>query len=254
MYNEKPQTDFLPLIFIGLEIIFVITIISILANLLGTNNITTDFADQPVASITNLHSAIPELSSEMTTTIERQLYTALLSNSSKGSIQNSDTNASVVTDSVIRNDFDTRGVHLVSAAIDVPALKQSYSFFYGYPEEGNNDFQLFYTILCPVSNSVGSYADFDCRGGSFTRDVTKNSILSSFLTYFGFNYFSASLDPDNSNRIIISPSITYNNDQKTKDGFIKEVQDAVDSLGMDSDDYEYYVRTAADVNYENKDR
>lgn len=254
MYNEKYQVNYLPIIFLVAEFMFVIILVVILSNLLGSNNITTDIGSQPTASVGNFSSTIPELSPEMVTTIERQLYNALLVNSPKGTIQNSTTNALVVTDSVMRNNFDNAGVNLVSAAIDVPTLEQSYSFYYGYPQEGNNDFQLFYTILCPVSSKVGSYSDFDCSGNSFTGDVTKNSILSTFLSYFDFANFSAYLDPDNSSRIIIRPSVTYNNSEKTKNAYIEEVQNAINSLGMDPKDYEYYVRTAADINYENNDR
>lgn len=253
MYNEKPQINYFSIIFLVAEFMFIVILAAILSNLLGTNNITTDSSGHPIAPINNLRSSIPELSSEMATTTERQLYTALFANSPTGTISNSMTKASVVTDSVIRNNFDNAGVNLVSAAIDVPALGQSYSFYYGYPQEGNNDFQAFYTILCPVSDNVGSYSDFNCRD-AIEGNVDKNTILSAFLSYFDFAYFSASLDPNNPSRIIISPSVTYDNNQKTKDGFIKEVQDAIDSLGMDSKDYEYYVRTAADIDYENKDR
>lgn len=254
MYNEKPHIDFFSVIFIFAEVLFIITIIAILSNILNIDNITTNFAAQPTASIANLRTSIPEVSSEMAATIENQLYTVLLSNSSTGSISHSATAASVAEDSVKRNHFDTRGgVTLISAAIDIPALAQSYSFFYGYPEEGNNDFQLFYAILCPVSSNVGSYPDFNCRNYT-TGDVNKDSIVSSFLSYFGFEYFSTYMDPTNPNRIIISPSITYDNDQKTKDNFIEETKTAIESLGIDADDYEYHVRTAADIDYENKDR
>lgn len=253
MFNEKPQINYFFIIFLVAELIFAIVLATILSNLLGTNNITTDINVQPAAFIGNLGSTIPELPAEVISTVERQLYTALLYNSPQNTIQNSTTNASIVTDSVIRNNFDNAGVNLVSAAIDVPALKQSYSFYYGYPQEGNNDFQAFYTILCPVSDKVGSYRDFNCRD-AIEGNTDKNTILSAFLSYFDFAYFSASLDATNSNRVIIRPSITYNNDQKTKDGFIEEVQDAIESLGMDPSEYEYYVRTVADINYENNDR
>lgn len=254
MYNEKSQLDYLPIIFVTLEIFFVITIIVILSNLLGTNNITTDINSYPAASIENLHSSIPELSSKMADTIKRQLYTALLDNSSKNYILNSVTNANIVEGSIKRNYFDTRGgVTLISAAIDVPESKQSYSFFYGYPDQGNNDFQTFYTILCPVSDNVGSYADFDCNN-SFEGNDSKKDILASFLAYFDFEYFSAYLDPNNPSRIIIGSLINYNISEETKNSYIKNVRTAVDSLGMDPNEFEYYVRTAADIDYENKDR
>ncbi|MBR2726019.1 hypothetical protein IKE87_02005 [Candidatus Saccharibacteria bacterium] len=254
MYKDKSQLGYLPIICISIEFLFIIIIIAILAKLFSVNNITTDINSQPAVTISNLRSTIPELSPEIASTTERQLYTALLSNSPQSSILDSATNSVIVEGSVIRNNFDDVGINLISAAIDIPALEQSYSFYYGYPQEGNNDFQTFYTILCPVSNKVGSYSNFNCRNDSFVGDATKNSILSSFLSYFDFAYFSASLDATNSNRVIIRPSITYNNDQKTKDGFIEEVQDAIESLGMDPSEYEYYVRTAADINYENNDR
>lgn len=254
MYNEKPKIDYITIIFIFCELIFSIIIVAILSNILGTKNITTSPTGQPVASITNLRTTIPEVPLEVATTIEGQLYSALLDNSSTNTVLNTSTAASIAEDSVKRNTFDKRGgVTLISAAINVPDAKQSYSFFYGYPEAGNNDFQTFYTILCPVSDAVGSYANFDCRILT-PSDVNKESILSTFLSYYDFDLFSATLDQNNSNRIIISPSITYDNDEKTKTSFINETKDAVSSLGFNPDDYEYYVRTAADINYENSDR
>ncbi len=251
MYNEKPEINYLSIFFFFAEAIFIIILISIIPNILGTSNITISPTSQPVATIENLRSTLPEVSSDIEDTIERNLYALLLHNSTSGTLVNSATSASVQEDSIRRNNFDTRGVNLVSATIDVPALRQSYSFFYGYPQEGNSNYQTFYTILCPTT--TGTYTDFTCRSSS-TDNNTKETILSTFLSYFDFDYFSATLDSSNQNRIIISPSVTYNNSESTKNDFIKEVKAAVDSLGIDSSSYEYYVRSAADIDYENQDR
>ena len=135
----------------------------------------------------------------------------------------------------------------VSMIVDIPSLEQSYQVFYSTNAVIDPNISTF--VLCLDDSIKKVYPDFKCK--SSDDESIKHTIVSSYLRYFSFEYFSAYIKPDDPKTIIISPSVTYNNSEETKAKYVEEVKESIKSLGLRPDVYEYYVRTAKDVNYRN---
>ena len=231
-------------IFIIFQIIFIVLLIFVFKNInTGTFEISN-------LSVTNLTKDIKDLPSGSAESIQRVLYdTIALNGGTLTSIENSD--AQIRDNTLVELYFDKQNMHYVMFVVDIPSLQQSYQIFHEWTDQASNPYYMTNRgtmVMCPLENDI-IYSDFKCHDDF--NHLGQNIVTSEFIQYFNprFNYFSAYLNLDNPSVIIINPSVTYDNDAATKSRCIEEVKATINSLGISPDYYEYYVRTATDVNY-----
>ena len=243
--NDNKKINPVILVFAGIQAILIILAIATIVRM-NSDNITEDnpaYEEKtPQFTIKDLAKKASILNQDDVTNIQKKVFKIIAKNTN--SIDVNTVEATIRDDMIYQQSFGDN-VKYLNMTIDVPDLKQSYDVYYSPnavldPEEST-------FVLCSDGEEL-IYKDFDCKGSDNVS--IRNTIVKTFLGYFKFNYFTAYADADNPTNVIISPSVTYNNSEATKSGYIDEVRSAIDSLGISPDDYTYYVRTAADVSYD----
>lgn len=236
MYEQRKEPNYLLIIFIFVELIFLAVAGIIISNLFTSDNITTNPATSPAANITN---SPPFLSSTESGTISRSLYSLMLQNTDTKQLLNQDAFATVSDD--LTYHFKNQGLTLFSAILDAPNLDQSYKLFYSYPDEDNDSFQQFTSIICieapvtPCASLSDHYSEID--------------IAHNFLPYIEFDEFTAYFSSDKPQEININPILSTNGNADTEDAYIDEVKSAIRALGLSPNSFTYHVLTPADYDY-----
>lgn len=248
--ENKFRLDTLTTIFAVLQIIFIILLIVSISRLFRSDVIDdNDPSRIPAATINNFDSVAPEGYSGSIDQIERTLFDLIIRNS-----QNK--NASKDVDVFIREDsvksvyFGNKNVNYFSAIVDVPDLRQSYWFYNEYSNTMNNkyiDYSKTYRIFCLDDSQEIIYQDFDCQDDFGIKG--RLELVSDLITYFEFNYFSASYPiADDSGLIRIYPH-SFNIDDEAKQSYIQQTKDAVGSLGVFPGLFTYRVMGLEDIEY-----
>jgi len=197
----------------------------------------------PELTIEGLPDKAPSLTESEIVDIQKKLFETVSANAN--SINMREIKATIRNGIVHEYTFDNS--NYLNLIVDIPSLEQTYELFYSSNAVLDPEVSTF--VLCPDEFIESNYQDFNCKNGddASIRDL----IVSSYLSHFKFEYFSAYIDSDNPKTIIISPSVTHDNSTTTKNQYIAEVKGAIDSLGLKSSSYQYYVRTTEDINYDN---
>ncbi len=245
--NGSKRINPLALVFIIFQVILlvaiIITIIWVNSDKIADND-ATRYEKIPELTIKDLAKKAPSLSEQEIAGIQKKLFQIVSANTTTINVDKIE--ATIRDDKTHEQKFEHDAKYL-NMIIDIPSLKQSYQVFYSTNAIIDPDITTF--VLCLDEHTEAIYGDFNCK--TTDNESIRETIVSSYLNYFNFEYFSVYIDSKDPETIIISPSVTYNNSESTKASFIKEVKDAIDSLGMYPNAYEYYVRTAKDVNYKN---
>lgn len=251
IFTEQPHRPINYLV-LGFAIMQLIFIVAILFSVFGMPNsdaiLESDLVAKPHITINNLRSVIPNLPDSSQTLIEYDLFELIKNNVSNVDIS---TTAELRANSIKTYYFPYQQINYVSAIVDLPELQQSYHIFHEYSDSENNPYlspNSSTITLCLGDEEKKIYPDFTCK--DIYDPKTRYAIVANYINYFDFNYFSASLNLDNPDTIIIGPS-SYDNDKNTETQYINETKNAVESLGFSPDHFKYYVRTASDINYDN---
>ncbi len=260
-YNQtqvNPKLSPLSAVFIIFQIILVLLLVFSIPKILQNDEIKDTPSEGLSATITNASDAIPEEYSDWARMVEWALLDTISENAGEKRLFESRASVNLRKDSIKTQYFEKSDTNYVRAIADIPEYKQSYEVFLMYPsnlsavnmvEYSNPDVAKPYSILCIKDKTDIIYPDFDCQDSSIY--LTRQKIVDKMIDNFDFDYFSAYFDPNDSNRMIISPSVTYNNSEAVKTKYIEETKAAIDSLGIPSNNFTYYVLTAKDVDYYN---
>ena len=247
----QPQPSLPMAIFILIQIIFVILLIISVPKLFESNEINSLNTERnPSASITNLSSLVPEdYPMDGVGDIEVTLFDLARRNSSNSDIPVS-IKATIREDSVKNIYFKDQNLNYFSAIIDIPELEQSYWFYNEFSNNKKNEYitvSKIYRIFCLDDPEDIIYPNFKCEDDFGTAG--RLEVVSDFINYFNFNYFSPSYSSlSQSNEIKIYP-FNFNQDNTTKESYIQQTKNAIDSLGISPDLFEYRVMSAEDINY-----
>ncbi len=249
--NERTKRISAPVaVFVCIQVIFLALIIISIRAFTGNDKIENR-SDRPTLSLEGLATDESSgFSRAVVDDIRHSLTETVLLNTPN--LDSSGTKAIVRDGSLKIASFDHYGFSNFSVIVDLPDLRQSYQIFYKYPvasDSGDTTDNNPRTVLCLDDNYDIIYPEFDCKAAY--PPETRRQIASDYLKFFDFDYFSAYIEPKNPSTIVISPSVSYDNDDETKARYIDEVKSAVESLGLSPDSFTYYVRTAEDVNYYN---
>lgn len=243
--KEQPKISLATLVFIIIQIIFLVFLAISIPNLLKGNT-TLKREEQPKVTINNLRTLVPNLSDEYTNDIQHSLTEIVELNTTNLDIANLD--ATIRDNSLSSITFDYYGSKAINFIVDIPNLHQSYQMFYAYPIDVNLDAPYtnnYRTILCLEDEKQIIYPDFKCHS-SFSPE-TRQEIVSEYLKDFEFDYFTVSLDRDNTT-VMISP-ISESLTETAKSSYIQKTKDAIESLGAPSNLFTYKVLTQADMTY-----
>ena len=253
MYNNDQKIiNPIAIVFIFFQLTLAIIIAAILNNAISDDEINyADYDQQPQVVIENLSNKVPELLPGDITEIQRELLRTIQMNIPD---IRADKAKAVIRNNIINHQFDNQDFNLLNINVDLPQLEQSYRIFYRYEKnrkEWYPDPHKFLIVICPRTFSDIGYPDFKCHD-EYDQKI-EHGIVAEFINYLNpyFDYFSVYIESSEIDKIIINPSVTYDNDETTKSRYIKEVKDAIESLGISPDIFKYYVRTLEDVNYYN---
>lgn len=146
------------------------------------------------------------------------------------------------------NQTTDQDLNFLSAIVDIPDIEQSYWFYSEYSSENGNkyiDYSKSYRMFCLDNTQENVYPDFSCKDDFGFEG--KHEIVSTLIGYFNFNYFSLSLPSKKGvTEVRIKPT-NYNLNDVTKESYIQEAKNAVESLGVSPDLFTYYVMGPEDI-------
>lgn len=249
MYDSNTtsrQINYPLVIFIVLQVIFVIIGIATIVSQLGQEDAINpdDTASLPHISITDFSKSITNIPEDRLDFIQSSLLN--IASINQPSINMGDTKALVREGSVHEHNFAMQNVSYASAIIDIPELSQSYQLFLQYSNDKYNryvapDGTIIFLCLADPADII--YPDFNCTD-TYSQN-TRNSIIEQFLKYIEFDNFWAGTS-QNLNEINIIPKDFSN---INADEFISQAQEAVRSFGISPDLFSYRVTTAEEYNF-----
>ena len=243
--DKQPKVSAITLVFIIIQIMFVVFLIISITSLFKKET-ALKREDQPEVTISNLRTLVTDLSDEYASDIQHSLTEIVELNTTNIGIANLD--ATIRNDSLNSVNFNYYGSKVISFIVDIPILQQSYQMIYAYPIDvglGLPYTNNYRTILCLEDEDQIIYQNFVCHS-SFSPE-TRQEVVDEYLKYFEFDYFTASLDIDNTT-VIISP-IGESLTETAKNSYIQKTKDAIKLLGVPSDLFTYKVLTQADITY-----
>lgn len=249
--DEQKKDRSVPLIIFLISQIFLIIILVaiIFLNRSSSEILSTDYESQPSVAIEEFNNELPDSSSLYLGLIERSLLKTIELNSDSFNINNS--KAEIRDGTLVTQKFDDIDGTYFSMIVDIPTLEQSYQIYALAPMEGNKDPNIlsYYTqyILCLDDYAEKIYSNFQCEDEHPVD--TRTGIVVSYLKYFDFDHFNAFVDSSNPSVINISTGSLDSIDEKTGNIYIQEVRDAVASLGISPDIFEYRVMQPEDYTY-----
>lgn len=140
-------------------------------------------------------------------------------------------------------------MHYVNFIVDIPSLEQSYQIFHEWSDDNSNKYYLVNMatlIMCPTTDQV-KYSNFNCKD-KFNHHG-QNYIVSEFIRYYNFNYFTVSIHGDYS-QVDINP-IKLDVSDSEKDSYIQKTKSTIQSLGIYPEIFTYHIVDPAELNYDN---
>ena len=235
------QNPVLVVAFAVIQLIFIIVLIIIISNL---NKDTYVPANVPISSLEDDLAEIPENSVEV---IESMLYDSIASNGGAlESISNSD--AQIRENTMADIYFEDIDMHYISFIVDIPSIRQSYQVFNEWSDNRTNPNYLtnMATMIMCLPKEQIIYADHDCKD-RFNHNGQK-ILASKFIDHFDFEYFTPYFKEGDLSTIYINP-INYNITEAVKQSYTQKTKDAIFSLGITPDLFEYHVLEQSDLDY-----
>lgn len=232
--------------FIVFQMIFVIILIVSLPNLFQDNKISAgDYNAQPKVSIEGLQEILPTSSADKVGVIERSLLEII-----KNNVNEVNLGESVATVRDVNGQyFSYENVYFLSFIVDIPALKQSYQMFY---QDSSDEYSEYIgpddTIipLCLGEYEEKIYSEFNCK--DIYDQTTRNVIVSKYLSFFGFENFSAFIDLTEPYDVRINP-IAGDISGGDSRLYINMIKEKISSLGISPEMFRYSVVQPEEIDY-----
>lgn len=248
MYDSNTtsrQINYPLVIFIVLQVIFVIAGIATIVSQLGQEDAINpdDTASLPHISITNYSQSITNIPEGRLDYIQSSLLD--IASINQPSINIGDTQAVIREGSVRERNFTTQNVSYASAIVDIPELSQSYQLFLQYSDDKyNRNVAVNGTIvfLCLTDPADIIYSDFSCT--DVYSQNTRNSLVEQFIKFQQFNGFIAWIE--NYDTVVIVPN-DFN--QVDAERFMADAKDFVRSLGISPDLFNFRIMQAEEYNF-----
>ncbi len=249
--NQAPIIKLSPIaiIFIVLQIIVIVVLVSIFVNLNQGEEIgEDDTSRQPKLSIEGFDSVSPKLPESSIAEIENSLISiARFNNDNVGMI---DDVGAIRPESLRTYYFGDQELGFFSAVIDIPSLKQSYQVFHDYTEKKGNLFynQYFATVSSCNSGIVEDiYPDFECK--DLHSKSIYGEIINKYIGFFKLNGLKLRFIDDTFSTIeIFTPDTTL--DEAKKQSIIGQVKERIEQLGVPGDFFQYKVINIRDFDFE----
>lgn len=237
MDNDAKKMNNLVLVFVVVQVLFVVLCAVTLSRVLVDDNVEEgEFARLPSITIDGLPETLVDAAEEDTKVIEWMLLDTVKKNMPEVDFGN--IKGIVRSESVKTHYFSAQKIYYYSAVIDVPEIRQSYRVVHEYSNEQDNEYLSAneqYIILCLSDPGETRYAEFDCK--SDYGELTYNTIVMKYIWYFDFDEFVLRSVPGDYNKIrIIALKDDYNGDV-----FVEKVKEAIRGLGVSPDLFEYEV-------------
>ena len=224
-------------VFIIAQVVLLIFTVFSISQLMQPNTVSqNDYERQPKVSINNLQSLIPELSTYDISDIERNIFAVINHGQPE---TDTDLSATVRADTLKEVNFEDETIKYFSAILDVPGVSATYQLYYGYSHLETKAPNNFISILCPLD-------DDNCDDPA--NQPSRPEIAYRYLRYFNFDYFTPTINPGEHDKVYINP-IQGDVNAEEQESYIKETQQAIESLGISPQLFEYYVLQPGDYTY-----
>lgn len=248
MENEKQRRTISPIILFAIliQIVFLITLVSIIINNIINNNKIEDRNNQPKISLDDSLLKSINLPNDYIEDISHSL-TDIIELNTDG-LNTSNSNALIRKDTVKLKEFSNHSFNALSFIVDIPNLEQSYQIYYKYPsnlEENDPFFNNPRAVLCLDEKSQIVYPDFKCT--SSLPSNTRYRIIVDYINFLEFDEFTISIDDNNPYQININPIIDTND--ANYESYILQVKSDISSLGVSPDLFSYHLIKKQDLNY-----
>ena len=236
--SSKKQPNYLLAGFILVQLLLIIVIGVVVANVVKSDNVTFDSAAKPVARVSGLPAFFTD---EDATTVGSTLHSLMMLNDDEKAFSNRDTDTFVDKDSENSFHFKDKGFTLYSAILEAPSIGQSYKLFYGYPDDGNESFQQFTELICVEAPVASCASSSNAAEAEFARE---------FIRYLNFDRFTVFFRKEDPYEIVISTIAPFNGDKNAEMAYIDEVKSAISAMGFSSDVFSYHVLMPEENTYE----
>ncbi|MBR2741155.1 hypothetical protein IKD98_00105 [Candidatus Saccharibacteria bacterium] len=202
----------------------------------------------PSLTIANFASSIKNLPSESVEPIQIALYNVV--NQNNNNIVD-DMDVVIRENSYVNQYFERQKIHYVNLIVDIPTLEQSFQIFHEWPEKNDYANQYYMinraTMAMCVTPEDTIYHNSTCEDAYWNNG--QRAIAAEFIKYFTFDYFNAyAKEYELYKTIYISP-IHYDHDENEKESFIEKTKDAIKSLGISPEIFDYHVLEEDEIDY-----
>lgn len=228
------------------QAIVMLILIVIIVNSLNRNDKIENRNSQPTITLEDFSINETTLPTNYLEDLTHSITDAVILNTTDLNVPNS--NAIVRSNSIGLVNFERKKFKALNFIIDIPTLQQSYQVYYKYPSDLNLDDPFINNpraVLCLEDASLMIYPEFNCQS-SYPSD-TRHRIATDYLKFLEFNQFTTSINPQHPNQIIINP-ITDVSDA-VGSLYIDQIKNALTSLGISPDSFEYRIQKKQDLDY-----
>ena len=245
MKNEKNNY---PLIaFVVAQIVFVLLLVVSIPKIFVKDEIGYEnLAEQPKIAIEGLKASMLDAPDYDVGIMNLALLKAMKENAVSVDFA---TDKAVIRDGTAKTHyFENANIHYYSAIVDIPGLEQSYWIFHEYSDDKDNAYlgvEDSYLVLCLADTMEKIYSDFDCK--SDYAQLTYNAVAMKYIKLFNFEDF---LIYETSNDYeLITVVLTNGTVEEDGEKYVDEISDAILSLGISPDLFEYELIDAVDAPY-----
>lgn len=245
-YNKFQQYIRQNPILLGVFIFIQITFVILLAILINRFANTETFEESNLP-ISNLEKDLQDLPENSVSTIQVALYDAVAEN--HGTLSDIEKNDAKVRDGTMVNlYFERQNMHYINFIVDIPSVQQSYQIFNEWSDNPVNKYYMTNKVtmaMCLPEDEI-IYQNFSCEDNFDHKG--QNIITAEFLKYFSFEYFTPTLKNSDPSIININP-VNANVDDDSKQLFIQETKDAISSLGISPEVFQYHIVSQDELDY-----
>lgn len=223
--------------------IFIIVIVIALVNITSSSKYSP-----PSIEVSGLSQKLEDVPRNSIDVIQSAVYDAVENNGGTLFGVKKSGDAEIRTGTLINTYFEDINMHYINFVVDVPSIEQSYQVFHEWSDDATNMYfmtNMATMVMCPVESQV-IYPNFDCQDEYNHRG--QFIVASVFIKYFSFSHFnvSSSVNPP---LIAISTGSLDPIGKETGEIYIQEVKDAISSLGISPNLFEYYIMKPSDYTY-----
>ncbi len=245
--ENKVNRNYLLIIFILIQILFMIMCVISIPKLIDEDKIdTNNVGGWPNISIAELKESMSDSNANDVEIMKWMLFDTVRNN--KIEINPNTDKAILRRNSIRKYYFEKQNINYYSAIVDIPEIRQSYWIFHEYSSDrynANLSANGQYIILCVIDPGKIIYPEFNCKDNYGAS--TYNLIAGKYVKWFDFNeFFIYEIAGDDYNIIRIAPNSPEATSEEIE-GYVEETKKKIRDLGIMAELFEYEIVEVREV-------